>query len=95
MAVTHSNQFPQEPMAEHAIMTRTGGIQQPYSESKNATSDDGGKSQGQVTNSIKGKPESVQTPCFMATPNRTSTEWYNNNSMGGGLASLEQSQLEL
>ena len=49
-------------------------------------SDDGGKSQENATNSVQGntKPESVQTPCFMATPNRTDTDWHINNSIGGG-----------
>jgi len=32
------------------------------------------------------KQESVQTPCFMATPNRTGTEW--NASAGGMMAGL-------
>ena len=87
MASSHTNQFPKDKLTDQTMMTRTGRIQQPYSESKLVTSDDGGKSQ--VTNSVKGKPDSVQTPCFMATPNRTNTEWQINNSMGGGLASHE------
>ena len=31
------------------------------------------------------KQESVQTPCFMATPNRTGTEWNAGGSLAGGM----------
>jgi hypothetical protein len=31
------------------------------------------------------KQESVQTPCFMATPNRTGTEWNIGGSLAGGM----------